>query len=94
MNENQLNLIIPENMEEINVVGGAITSTPFNIRLVLFNDEIERSGDLLNDNVKMIRTGKAEVVMHPQVAKNIAELLLKEVQTFLHFYKNLGWQKC
>ena len=69
-------------MDELNIVGGAVTSTPFNIRLLLYNDEIERTGDLLKDNVKIIRKGKAEVVMHPQVAKNIAELLLKEVENY------------
>ena len=80
--ENQINLLIPEDMDEINVVGGAVTSTPFNIRLLLYNEEIERSGVILKDNVKIIRTGKAEIVMHPQVAKNIAELLLKEVDNY------------
>ncbi|SDA59448.1 hypothetical protein [Methanobrevibacter millerae] len=82
MSENQLNFFIPEHMDEINVVGGAVTSTPFNIRLLLFNDEIERNCDIVKDNVKIIRTGKAEIVMHPQVAKNIAELLLKEVENY------------
>ena len=69
-------------MDELNIVGGAVTSTPFNIRLLLYNDEIERTGDQLKDNVKIIRKGKAEVVMHPQFAKNIAELLLKEVENY------------
>jgi hypothetical protein len=82
MQENKLNLLIPEDMDEINVVGGAVTSTPFNIRLLLYNEEIERTGDLLNDNVKIIRKGKAEIVMHPQVAKNLAELLMKEVENY------------
>lgn len=82
MGENNLNLLIPEDMDEINAVGGAVTSTPFNIRLLLYNEEIERNGDLLKDNVKIIRKGKAEVVMHPQVAENIAELLLKEIENY------------
>ena len=82
MHENKLNLLIPEDMDEINVVGGAVTSTPFNIRLLLYNEEIERTGDLLNDNVKIIRKGKAEIVMHPQVAKNLAELLIEEVKNY------------
>lgn len=82
MDNNKLNLLIPEDMDELNIVGGAVTSTPFNIRLLLYNDEIERTGDLLKNNVKIIRKGKAEVVMHPQVAKNIAELLLKEVENY------------
>lgn len=82
MDKNQISLLIPEDMDEINVVGGAVTSTPFNIRLLLYNEEIERSGEILKDNVKIIRTGKAEVVMHPQVAKNIAELLLKEIKNY------------
>lgn len=86
MDKNKLNLIIPEEMEEINVVGGAVTSTPFNIRLLLYNEEIERTGDLLNDNVKIIRKGKAEIVMHPQVAKNLAELLTKEVENYREKY--------
>ena len=82
MDNNKLNLLIPEDMDELNIVGGAVTSTPFNIRLLLYNDEIERTGDQLKDNVKIIRKGKAEVVMHPQVAKNIEELLLKEVENY------------
>lgn len=82
MSENQLKLFIPEDMDEINVVGGAVTSTPFNIRLLLYNEEIERSGDILDNNVKIIRTGKAEIVMHPQVARNIAELLMREVENY------------
>ena len=82
MDNNKLNLLIPEDMDELNIVGGAVTSTPFNIRLLLYNDEIERTGDQLKDNVKIIRKGKAEVVIHPQVAKNIAELLLKEVENY------------
>ncbi len=82
MEKNNINLLIPEDMDEINVVGGAVTSTPFNIRLLLYNEEIERTGEILNDNVKIIRTGKAEVVMHPQVAKNIAELLLNEIENY------------
>lgn len=79
-------LLIPEDMDEINVVGGAVTSTPFNIRLLLYNEEIERSGDILDNNVKIIRTGKAEVVMHPQVAQNIAELLMREVDNYQKKY--------
>ena len=86
MSENQLKLLIPEDMDEINVVGGAVASTPFNIRLLLYNEEIERSGDILDNNVKIIRTGKAEVVMHPQVARNIAELLMKEVENYQKKY--------
>lgn len=78
----KLNLIIPEDMLEMNVVGGAVASTPFNIRLLLFNEEIEKTGELLNNNVKIVRKGKAEIVMHPQVAKNIAELLLKEIDNY------------
>ena len=82
MDENQLNLLIPEDMAEINIVGAAVASTPFNIRLLLYNEEIERTGDLSSNNVKIIRKGKAEVVMHPQVAKNIAELLMKEISDY------------
>ena len=82
MDENQLNLLIPEDMAEINIVGAAVASTPFNIRLLLYNEEIERTGDLSSNNVKIIRKCKAEVVMHPQVAKNIAELLMKEISDY------------
>ena len=82
MSENNLKLLIPEDMEEINIVGGAVTSTPFNIRLLLYNEEIERNGHISDNNVKIIRKGKAEVVMHPQVALNIAELIMKEVKIY------------
>ena len=48
----------------------------------MYNEEIERTCDILNDNVKIIRKGKAEIVMHPQIAKNIAEILMSEVELY------------
>ena len=37
----ELNLFIPEDLTEYYITGGAIASSPFDIRLILFKDEIE-----------------------------------------------------
>ncbi len=39
----ELNLFIPENLTEYYITGGAIASSPFDIRLILFKDEIEKT---------------------------------------------------
>lgn len=78
-----INLLIPEFLEELYVTGGAIASTPFNIRLILFNEELAKDGDILDSfNIDLIRTAKAEVIMHPAVAKQIADLIYKELENY------------
>ena len=39
----ELNLFIPENLTGYYITGGAIASSPFDIRLILFKDEIEKT---------------------------------------------------
>ena len=79
----QLNLFIPEDLTEYYITGGAIASSPFDIRLILFKDEIEKNNDILNGpNVGMIRTAKTEIIMSPVVAKQLRDLLDKELQKY------------
>jgi len=79
----ELNLFIPENLTEYYITGGAIASSPFDIRLILFKDEIEKNNDILNDhNVGMIRTAKTEIIMSPIVAKQLKDLLDKELEKY------------
>jgi hypothetical protein len=76
----ELNLFIPEDLTEYYITGGAIASSPFDIRLILFKDEIEKNNDILNGpNVGMIRTAKTEIIMSPVVAKQLRDLLDKEL---------------
>lgn len=78
-----INLLIPEFLEDVYVTGGAIASTQFNLRLLLFNEEIAKDGDVLDSfNIDLIRTAKAEVIMHPAVAKQIADLIYKELENY------------
>ena len=79
----ELNLFIPEDLSEYYITGGAIASSPFDIRLILFKDEIEKNNEILNDsNVGMIRTAKTELIMSPIVAKQLRDLLDKELQKY------------
>ncbi|SFL54645.1 Protein of unknown function [Methanobrevibacter olleyae] len=85
MNEEkkELNLFIPEDLAEYYITGGAIASSPFDIRLILFKDEIEKNNDILNGhNVGMIRTAKTEIIISPVVAKQLRDLLDKELQKY------------
>ena len=79
----ELNLFIPEDLTEYYITGGAIASSPFDIRLILFKDEIEKNNDVLNGpNVGMIRTAKTELIMSPGVAKQLRDLLDKELEKY------------
>lgn len=79
----ELNLFIPEDLTEYYITGGAIASSPFDIRLILFKDEIEKNNDILNGpNVGMIRTAKTEIIMSPVVAKQLRDLLDKELEKY------------
>ena len=79
----ELNIFIPEDLTEYYITGGAIASSPFDIRLILFKDEIEKNNDILNGpNVGMIRTAKTEIIMSPVVAKQLRDLLDKELEKY------------
>ena len=79
----ELNLFIPEDLTEYYITGGAIVSSPFDIRLILFKDEIEKNNDIFNGpDVGMIRTAKTEIIMSPVVAKQLRNLLDKELRKY------------
>lgn len=79
----ELNLFIPEDLTEYYITGGAIASSHVDMRLILFNDEIEKNNDILEGpNVGMIRTAKTEIIMSPIVAKQLKDLLDKELVKF------------
>ena len=79
----ELNLFIPEDLTEYYITGGAIASSPFDIRLILFKDEIEKNNDILNGStVGMVRTAQTEITMSPVVAKQLRDLLDKELQKY------------
>lgn len=80
----KIDLILSEDLQEIYSVGAAIGATPFNIRLLFFNDEIDKEEGIMKDSssVKLVRKAKAEIVLPPAVAEQVANLLLEEVKKF------------
>ena len=80
----ELNLFIPEDLTEYYITGGAIASSPFDIRLILFKDEIEKNNDILKGpTVGMVRTAQTEITMSPVVAKQLRDLLDKELEKYV-----------
>lgn len=77
-----LNLFIPEDLAEYYITGGAIASSPFDVRLILFKDEIEKNDILLSSNVNMIKTAKTEIIMPFTVAKQLRDLISKELEKY------------
>jgi hypothetical protein len=77
------NLILPEDLQEIHSIGAAIGSTPFNIRLLFYNDELDKE-DIIHgsSSVKLVRKAKAEIILPPSVAEQVANLLLEEAKKF------------
>ncbi|OED29895.1 DUF3467 domain-containing protein [Methanosphaera sp. WGK6] len=80
-NIKQNNILIPEDLPEIHITGCAVASTPYNIRLILFNEELEKTGDI-SDTLELFKTAKAEVIMHPAVAKQVADLLNNAIENY------------
>ena len=62
------NLKIPENMPTVMISGGTITSTDHNIRLIVYDNEINK-GVNVKDKIEINKIGKTELVMSPNVAK-------------------------
>ena len=83
-NEKQeLNMLIPEELTEYYITGGAIASSPVDLRLILFTDELERNNNILDGSkVGMVRTAKTETIMSPIVAKQLRDLLDKELKKY------------
>ncbi|WP_305512273.1 hypothetical protein [Methanobrevibacter sp. V14] len=84
-NEKQeLNMLIPEELTEYYITGGAIASSPVDLRLILFTDELERNNNILDGSkVGMVRTAKTEIIMSPIVAKQLRDLLDKELKNMV-----------
>lgn len=78
--KNEIQLIIPENMEEVYITGGAIASTPIDIRLILFNDELLKDKDILENKINLVKKAKTEIIMNPKVAKQIRDLIDTELK--------------
>ena len=79
----ELNLLIPEELTQYYITGGAIASSPVDMRLILFTDELEKNNDILDGpKVGMIRTAKTEIIMSPIVAKQLRDLLDKELEKY------------
>ena len=81
-NKREVNLIIPQDMKEFYITGGAIASTPTDIRLILFSDELLKNNDVLGSKVDLIKTAKTEVIMAPTVAKQIRDLIDSELKKY------------
>lgn len=82
-NKTNYNVLIPEDMKEFYITGGAIASTRTDIRLILFNDELVKNNDILEgDRVNLIKTAKIEVIMSPVVAKQLRNLLDSELKKY------------
>lgn len=81
--ENEINILIPEDLKEFHINGGAIASSNFDIRLLLFAEELEKNNQISNSNgVGLVKTAKTEIIMHPLVAKQIRDLIDKELEKF------------
>lgn len=78
----EINLIIPEDMKEFYITGGAIASTLTDIRLILFSDELLKNNEVLGSKVDLIKTAKTEVIMAPTVAKQIRDLIDSELKKY------------
>lgn len=76
----EINLVIPEDMEEFYITGGAIASTHTDIRLILFSDELLKDNNVLGSKVDLIKAAKTEIIMHPNVAKQIRDLIDAELK--------------
>lgn len=79
----ELNLLIPKELTQYYVTGGAIASSPFDMRLILFTDELGRDDEILEGpKVAMVRTAKTEIIMSPIVAKQLLDILDNELKKY------------
>ena len=79
----ELNLLIPEELTQYYITGGAIASSPFDMRMILFADELEKNNDIVDGpKVGMVRTAKTEIIMSPIVAKQLRDLLDNELKKY------------
>ncbi|MDR0912280.1 MAG: hypothetical protein LBM96_06750 [Methanobrevibacter sp.] len=73
----KIKVFIPEEIPKIHTTGAASLLTPFNIRLILFDDDIVK-GESIDDTIPAVRNAQCEIVFPPEIAKTIGELLIKE----------------
>lgn len=79
----QVNILIPDDLKEFHISGGAIASSNFDIRLLLFADELEKNNVIQDSGrINLVKTAKTEIIMHPLVAKQIRDLIDKELEKY------------
>ena len=55
----------------------------FDIRLLLFADELEKNKVIQDSGrINLVKTAKTEIIMHPLVAKQIRDLIDKELEKY------------
>ena len=81
--DSEMNIFIPDDLNEYHISGGAIASSSMDIRLILFSHELEKNTNIEDSGViNLVKTAKTEIIMHPNVAKQIRDLLDKELEKF------------
>lgn len=81
--KDQVNILIPEDLKEFHISGGAIASSNLDIRLLLFANELEKNNVIQDSGmINLVKTAKAEIIMHPHVAKQIRDLIDKELEKY------------
>lgn len=83
MKKSEINILIPDDLKEFHISGGAIASSNSDIRLILFSDELEKNTTIQSSGViKLVKTAKTEIIMPPNVAKQIRDLIDAELEKF------------
>ena len=87
----QGSLFLPSKMPEIHATGAAIAYNPFNFRLLLVNEELCKNDDFSIDGVvKTFNSAVGEIILHPQVAKQISILLTEKIKNYESEYGKLS----
>lgn len=83
MVKEDINILIPENLQEFHIDGGAIASSSKDIRLLLFAEELEKNNKISNSNmINLVKTAKTEIIMSPIIAKQIRDLITMELEKY------------
>ena len=83
MDNEEINILIPEDLKEFHINGGAIASSSSDIRLLLFANELEKNNKISNSNlINLVKTAKTEIIMDPMVAKQIRDLIDMELKKY------------
>jgi len=88
--KNHQQLFLPCDIPEIHATGAAVAVSPFNIRLLLINEEIDKNDDFVESNIiNTFNSATGEIILHPLVAKRISDLLAKNVKKYESKYGKL-----